>query len=31
MNCLPKIEAECDILPTLVRDPGWAVEEGAPS
>jgi len=28
LNCLPKIDEESDILPTLVRDPSWAVEGG---
>ncbi len=28
LNCLPKIEQEAAILPTLVRDPSWATQDG---
>ena len=28
LNCLPKIEQEVAILPTLVRDPSWATQDG---
>jgi peptide/nickel transport system ATP-binding protein len=28
LNCLPKIEQEAEILPTLVRDPSWATQDG---
>ena len=31
MNCLPKIEEQTAALPTLVRDPSWATEEGTAS
>jgi peptide/nickel transport system ATP-binding protein len=28
LNCLPKIDEQSDILPTLVRDPSWAAAKG---
>ncbi len=28
LNCLPKIEAHADVLPTLQRDPRWAEADG---
>jgi hypothetical protein len=28
LNCLPKIDEESETLPTLVRDPSWALNGG---